>query len=368
MANIYLVGVRGIPNRYGGFERLVEVLAPHLVSRGHEVTVFCEGTAAGGWRTDNWHGVRRQYVPVSASGALGTLQYDWRSFGAIPRGATALIFGYGTAIFQLRLRMRGIPHAVNMDGIEWQRQKWSAGARHWLRFNEKAAVRLSDFLIADHPEIQRYLLAEFGAMSEMIVYGVDLPDPDCQQPPDHPLLTELMGRPYFLAIARPEPENQVHVLLDAYDRAQSNADMVVVGNFDANEYGRHLQQKHPRVRFAGPVYDLRVLDALRRQSVLYLHGHSVGGTNPSLIEAMAAGALVAAHDNPFNRWVLNERGGVFFQDATDLALLMASPPSGEPRAQVIQAAQRTCKDRYLWRRILDAYESVANRLIERARK
>jgi glycosyltransferase involved in cell wall biosynthesis len=102
--------------------------------------------------------------------------------------------------------------------------------------------------------------------------------------------------------------------------------------------------------------------------VLYLHGHSVGGTNPSLIEAIAAGALVAAHDNPFNRWVLNERGGVFFQDATDLALLMASPPSGEPRAQVIQAAQRACKDRYLWKQILDAYESVADRLIERARK
>ena len=368
MAKIYLVGVRGIPNRYGGFERLIEVLAPHLAARGHDVTVFCEGSSCKGWKSDNWQGVHRVYVPVSASGAIGTFQYDWRSFAAIPRDAIALIFGYGTAFFQLRLHMRKIPHAVNMDGIEWQRQKWHTCARLWLRFNERAATRLSDLLIADHPEIQRYLLEDLGTMSEMIAYGVDLVGHDDQHLPDNPLLTKQKGRPYFLAVARPEPENQIHILLDAYERAQCNIDMLVVGNFDANAYGRHLQHKHPRVRFTGPVYDFPVLTALRRQALLYLHGHSVGGTNPSLIEAMAAGALVVAHDNRFNRWVLNEDGGLFFQDATELASIMVSPISPQRRARTIQMARLTCEERYLWPNILDAYEAVVNRLIERARR
>ena len=367
MAKVFLVGVRGIPNRYGGFERLVEVLAPHLAARGHDVTVFCEGAAEQGWHSDTWEGVHRRFVPVSASGARGTLQYDWRSFGEIPRGSVALIFGYGTALFQMRLRARGVPHAVNMDGIEWQRQKWSGNARRWLRFNEWIAVRLSDLLIADHPEIQRYLRESLGATSEMIAYGVDRSSTAGATLPAHPLLAQLAGRPYFLVIARPEPENQVHLLLEAYRRAGSGVDMLVVGNFDANDYGRGLQRDYPDARFAGPVYDLPVLDVLRRDARLYLHGHSVGGTNPSLIEAMAAGALVAAHDNPFNRWVLGESGGLFFRSADDLAALMAAPLEPAQRAQVIQAAERTCEERYLWPQILGAYESVVDQLVARTR-
>lgn len=363
MASIYLVGVRGIPNRYGGFERLVEVLAPYLATRGHEVTVFCEGAAEEGWKSDLWHGVRRQFVPVSAKGPLATLQYDWRSFGAIPQGAIALIFGYGTACFQLRLRLKLIRHAVNMDGIEWQRQKWSRLARRWLRLNERAAIRLSDILISDHPEIQRYLADNLGAGSTMIAYGVDMSTKSGASHPDHPVLNNQAGRPYFLAIARPEPENQVHVLLDAYMQSQSSQDMIVVGNFDANAYGAELKHSYPKVRFVGAIYETDVLNAMRQQATLYLHGHSVGGTNPSLIEAMAAGALVAAHDNPFNRWVLGNDGGLFFTSVEDLAALMAVPPTPEARVQMIRTARQACEERYLWPDILDEYQSVVDRLI-----
>lgn len=367
MADIYLIGVRGIPNRYGGFERLVEVLAPHLVQQGHRVTVFCEVDVKPGEalpRDDIWEGVQRRYVPVRTGGPLGTIEYDWRSFQAVPPGSVALIFGYGTGIFQKRLRRLGIPHAVNMDGIEWQRAKWGRLARTWLRANERAAVRHADILIADHPQIQRYLQEEFHAPSSMIAYGID---DDALQPretlPGHALLDQYHANGYLLIVARPEPENQIHILLDAYARSRRKLPMLVLGNFDANAYGRALRARHPEAHFAGGVYDARVLDALRERSALYLHGHSVGGTNPSLIEAMAAGALVVAHDNPFNRWVMGPHGGLFFQGAADLhALLDEAPLPQVERSALVAAARDRCRAQFRWASILQGYSDIVDTL------
>ena len=362
MAQIYLIGVRGIPNRYGGFERLVEVLAPHLVRQGHMVTVFCEGGAAPP-NDDLWQGVHRRFIPVETTGPRGTLAYDWRAFGEVPRGGVALIFGYGTALYQWRLRRRGVRHAVNMDGLEWQRQKWGPLARLWLRLNERAAVAFADLLIADHPSIQIDLERRLGASSTMIAYGVDLP------PPAAPAATMalpagLQTDDYLLVIARPEPENQIHLLLQAHARSGSRLPLVVVGQFDENAYGRELRRQHPEVRFLGPIYDAALLDTLRRHCRLYLHGHSVGGTNPSLIEAMAAGAPVVAHDNPFNRWVLGDRGGWFFRDVEALTATLASPPSDTGRRDAVAAARESCRERFLWADILAAYGRIVDRLAD----
>jgi glycosyltransferase involved in cell wall biosynthesis len=363
MADIYLIGVRGIPNRYGGFERLIEVLAPFLAGQGHRVTVFCEVEAGQPTPIDDqWQGVHRRYIDTRTSGPFGTIEYDWRSFRAVPKGAIALIFGYGTGIFQRRLQRLGVRHAVNMDGIEWKRAKWGRAARVWLRWNERVAIRYADELIADHPEIQAYLLSAFDVPSTMIAYGVDdsaLVPPEAT--PAHPLLSQYADGSYFLAVARPEPENQLHVLLEAYTNSSRRLPLVVIGNFDANAYGRALKQAHPEAHFAGGVYNAHALDALRRRSALYLHGHSVGGTNPSLIEAMAAGAWVVAHDNRFNRWVLQD-GGMYFRDATSLRDLMDE--SGiDHRAHHVSNARRRCREAFLWRDILDAYSQVCFRLL-----
>lgn len=367
MADIYLIGVRGVPNRYGGFERLVEVLSPHLVKMGHRVTVFCEIDTQRDEakpQDDVWHGVHRRYIRTRSRGPLGTIEYDWRSFRAVPRGAVALVFGYGTGIFQKRLRRLGIRHAVNMDGIEWQRAKWGPLARAWLRFNEHAAAKYADELIADHPEIQAYLQKELHVASTLIAYGIDDAALRSEEDPlDHPLLTQYLDGGYFLIVARPEPENQIHVLLNAYARSKRKLPMLVLGNFEANEYGRELRAEHPHVHFAGGVYNARVLDALRRRSAIYLHGHSVGGTNPSLIEAMAAGALVAAHDNVFNRWVLGDDGGIYFKTAYDLTHHLDRVPfSYQERATCVDAAQQRCVERFRWEYILEAYEAVVDRL------
>lgn len=366
MANIYLIGVRGIPNRYGGFERLVEVLAPHLVLQGHRVTVFCEvDTGIAAPANDLWHGVHRHYIRTLTRGPLGTIEYDWRSFRAVEPGGIAFIFGYGTGLFQSRLKRLGIRHTVNMDGIEWQRAKWGRAARAWLRFNESAAVRYADELIADHPEIQDYLRKQLNTASTMIAYGVDEAALKPEETlPAHPLLSQYPEHGYFLVVARPEPENQIHVLLNAYAASQRRLPMLVLGNFEANSYGRDLRACHPEVHFAGGVYDAQALDALRRRSALYLHGHSVGGTNPSLIEAMAAGSVVVAHDNVFNCWVLGPQGGLYFNGADDLRALLDAPPLSQTlRAEFVAAAQGRCREQFLWGQILDAYVEAVDRLV-----
>lgn len=368
MTSVYIIGVRGIPNRYGGFERLIEVLAPHLVSKGYDVTVFCNHDPivnVNGLSEDVWMGVRRRFVDVHISGPLGTIEYDWRSFNEVPEGAIALIFGYGTGLFQCYLKRRGIPHAVNMDGIEWRREKWGRVARAWLRFNERAAARQANILIADHPEIKRYLRDELRANSTMIAYGVD-EDALHRIGPDflleHPLLAQYAEQDFSLVVARPEPENQIHVTLEAFERSKKRKPMLVLGNFDINEYGRRLRKKHSDVHFAGGVYDAQVLNELRRRSELYIHGHSVGGTNPSLIEAMAAGALIVAHDNPFNRWVMGEQSGLFFSCVEDLVSHMDNPPEPTKRYSMTAASQRRCVDQFLWSRVLSEYDEVVARL------
>lgn len=362
MSRVFIIGVRGVPNRYGGFERLVEVLAPYLAARGHEVTVFCEKDSSDP-EHDLWHGVKRHFIRAEGSGPMRTLRYDWRSFGAASRGAVALIFGYGTGVFQCRLRLNGIRHAVNMDGIEWQRSKWGTWAKRWLRLNERAAIAQADLLIADHPEIERDLQRRHGARSTMIAYGVDLHEGEDTALPDHPLLAKWPEGGFDLVIARPEPENQIHILLEAYAQSARTKPLVLVGNFEANDYGRRLKELHPQAHFVGAVYEPRVVDALRRRSRLYLHGHSVGGTNPSLIEAMAAGALVIAHDNAFNRWVLGD-GGLFFRGQTDLSAILDLPPDINVRGRYLAAARAGCRERFLWADILRAYERVVDTLVD----
>lgn len=353
---VYIVGVRGMPNRYGGFERLVEVLAPHLAKSGRPVTVFCEGdetTPDQDW----WNGVERRFIKRRHTGVAGTIRYDLQAFRLVPRGAIVLVFGYGTALFQAILRARNIPHCVNMDGIEWQREKWGWAARAWLRLNERIAARSSDMLIADHPEIQRDLYERFGVRASMIAYGVEASPPMAHLGAGH----FSSGRRYVLVVARPEPENQIHIILGAYRRAQTDVAMLVVGGFDATEYGKALVLKYPEVNFIGPLYDSPTLNELRRDAELYIHGHRVGGTNPSLIEAMAAQAIIVAHDNVFNRWVLGG-GGRYFTDERSLAEHLRRPPSTEARIAFRTQCRLRCATDFLWPHILNSYDAIVAQL------
>lgn len=325
-----ILGTRGIPAQHGGFETFAEKLALHLASRGWEVTVHCPSREGEQPASTEWRGVRLLAIPVSREDAVGTIIFDWKSTLAAAReGATVLNLGYGTALFGALFRLAGVRNVVNMDGVEWRRKKWSLPARVWLYANERLACLFANHLVADHPAIKEHLATRVSQDKiTMIPYGADPvvnPDPAPIEP------FGLRPRHYAILIARPDPDNMILEIVSAFSRRPRGIKLVVLGRYtpDVNPYHREVQSAaSDEVVFVGGIYDKQQVEALRYHSRLYIHGHRVGGTNPSLVEALAAGNPVLAHDNPFNRWVAGP-GAHYFKDeqecSRELDSLLDSP-------------------------------------------
>ncbi|RYY90303.1 MAG: DUF1972 domain-containing protein, partial [Chitinophagaceae bacterium] len=304
---IAILGTRGIPNRYGGFEQISETLAEGLLRRGHTVTVYCSDTHPD--KSAQWHGIQRVLCkdPETKLGTFGQFLYD-RACLQHARGEDydALLFmGYTSSSVWGPWFPRNCAILSNMDGLEWKRSKYSLPVQRFLRAAEALAVRYSQRHIADSPVIKQYLDERYGISSTYIPYGAEVQrhrSPAALEP------LELQPDGYFMLMARMEPENHVAEILEGYAASGSTKAMVVVGS-TANRYGQALArryEKHTGVRFLGSIFDQELVHQLRAQASLYFHGHSVGGTNPSLLEAMGSGALIAAHRNPFNATVLGE--------------------------------------------------------------
>ena len=320
---VLILGTRGIPAQHGGFETFAEGLSRFLVERGHSVTVYCQWDEEPPLRRDSWKGVERVNIRAAPS-ALGTILFDAKAvWDSLWQDGVVLTLGYNTAIFSLVYFFTGRKSVMNMDGLEWKREKWSKLERLWLRFNEFAGAKLSDRLIADHPVIGEHL-ENLVAKDKITVipYGADLvkisnvmaPDECIGDLPIHPNL-------YALVIARPEPENSLLQIVQAFSTATRGINLLVLGRLkpDTNRYHKEvLEAASAEVVFPGAIYDSRRVRGLRQYARLYIHGHKVGGTNPSLVEAMAAGNAVVAHDNPFNRWVAGP-GALYFGDSNELS-------------------------------------------------
>lgn len=368
--SLRILGIRGIPASHGGFETFAERLAVWLVDRGWAVTVYCQEESDGAVRVDAWNGVRRVHVPVPFGGSRGSIVFDWRSTRhAAGEPGVVLTLGYNTALFGRVYRRRGIPHVVNMDGIEYRRAKWSAAVKAWFRVNERYACRTADHLVADHPEIANHL-ARHTARDRIttIPYGAD--------PVDHADETTLAGLDlrrdgYALVVARPEPENSFLEIVAGYSARARDHALVVLGDVrpDHNRYHRRVRDAAgDGVRFLGAIYDRTVLDSLRAGARLYLHGHRVGGTNPSLVEAMGAGGAVLAHDNRFNRWVAGDRAR-YFRNGSDVdSSLTALLDDDRAIAAMRDGSRRRFQERFRWEGVLGAYEDVLERYAARAER
>jgi glycosyltransferase involved in cell wall biosynthesis len=368
-----LLGTRGLPAAHGGFETFAQRLSLHLVERGWQVRVYGQAVGRGPARRDAWHGIERVTLPVPWPGALGSVLFDWRAIGELLRHARlsgqppglALTLGYNTALFCQRLRRAGWVNVVNMDGLEWAREKWGPLARGWFRLNERAAVMLADHLIADHPVIATRLNALGSTPVHGIAYGAD-PPPEADaalQRDEAQALAGLSLEPgrYLTLIARPEPENSVLEAVRGFSMRPRGLPLVVLGEYtDEQRYHRAVREAAgPEVRFPGPIYDARTLHALRRHALAYVHGHRVGGTNPSLVEALAAGNPVIAHDNAFNRQVAGEAAAAWFCDAPSFDATLAAVLDDRPRlAQMAAAARARHTEAYRWEPILERYESL----------
>lgn len=362
--SISILGTRGVPARHGGFETFAERLAKHLTLHGWSVTVYCQSDGGDANTSDDWNGIRRVIIPVKQAGAFGTVVFDWRCIrdAVTEKPGVILTLGYNTAILSVLLKRGGLRNLINMDGVEWMRQKWGWPEKLWLRLNERAGCWLGDHLVADHPCIASRL-EHIVSRSKitMIPYGADAVGP--QPETDLPILQRFGLRPrsYALVIARPEPENSILEIVSAFSRTRRHCRLIVLGRFDTQRNRYHaavVSAASEEVTFVGAIYDNGVVACLRANARLYVHGHSVGGTNPSLVEAMGAGCAILARDNKFNRWVAGD-GAFFFRDAAECDRALSSILGDEPKLAEMRLSSRSRhKQCFTWATILDAYERL----------
>lgn len=356
---VRILGTRGVPAAHGGFETFAEHLALYLVERGWQVTVYCQEDGAGAVCEDSWQGVRRVRMPVATPGAAGTIVFDLRStLHAAREPGLVLTLGYNTAVFCALYRLTGIANVINMDGIEWRRQKWGALAKTWFWLNDWAGCWLGNHLVADHPEIARHLATRAPrAKITMIPYGSDRVETAATA-----LLAPYGLAPdgYAILIARAEPENSILEVVRAWSRRPRGCQLVVLGKYAADHAYQCAVQAaaSDEVVFPGAIYDKAVVQALRRHARFYVHGHQVGGTNPSLVEALGAGNAVLAHDNPYNRWVAGAGGSYFANEAECAAGIECLLGDAAQLARQQAASRQRHAERFTWARILAEYEEL----------
>jgi glycosyltransferase involved in cell wall biosynthesis len=358
--HLNILGTRGIPAAHGGFETFAERLALFLVSRGVSVTVYCQsdqGRDLKG-REDRWHGVKRVHFGTKTAGRLGTMEFDLRCVrDVVNRPGVDLVLGYNTAVFNVLQRIKKREVFMNMDGIEWKRAKWSLPAKMWFFLNEVAGSNLCTVAIADHPEIATHVAKRCWKAPVVIPYGSDIIGAASDKPVRD--LGIVPGK-YFISVARIEPENSILEIVEAFQQANVQSDLVVLGRLDADKnYHRQVRNAGgTKVKFPGAIYEDDSLRALRFHARAYVHGHQVGGTNPSLVEAMGAGNAVIAHDNQFNRWTAGS-GQKYFSDTNectnhfqrfahdDLAVYSAK-----------MAARERHTDEFRWAKVLGEYDNL----------
>ncbi len=359
---VRILGTHGVPAAYGGFETAAEQVARHLVGRGWRVVVYCQLPGRGSIRTDVWEGIERVLVPIPTKGWLGTARFDLVTVRhAAKRRDLCLTFGYNTAVINTWQRVNRIPNVINMDGIEWSRARWGWPRQAILRANERIATVVGDCLIADHPEIARYLADQAAAHKIVtITYGAHA----ITDAPTGPVVERgLVPGGYLTLIARPIPENSILELVEGFSTRPRGCQLAVLGCVDPTEpYARSVRAAaSDEVSFLGAIYEPEVVRALRYHSLGYLHGHTVGGTNPSLVEAMGAGNPVIAHDNPYNRWTAGD-AALWFRGPGDVdAQVTLLLGDAAVRRRLGAAARKRHAEEFTWEHVGGQYEAVLAR-------
>ena len=367
--SILILGTRGIPASHGGFETFAERLALYLHGRGWTVGVYCQNETNGQpikqrITQDVWNGIALLQVNVARSGPVASLEFDLISVtDAMKRNAVCLVLGYNSGVFLPLLRMAGRKVLTNMDGIEWKRPKWSFPIKAWFWVNEWIAAWSSHHLISDNPAITDHLATRRSRSAiSTIPYGgrevLSAPETAVRE-------FGLQPQRYFISIARIEPDNNILTIVEAFSRKPRDMKLVVLGTFvDDNPYHQSiLRAASTDVIFPGAIYDADVVAALRFHARAYVHGHTVGGTNPSLVEALWAGNAVIAHDNKYNRWTA-QNAGFYFRTIDDLeGLLERLTVDDAAVAEASIAARLRAATDFDWNIILKAYEDEAMRLM-----
>jgi glycosyltransferase involved in cell wall biosynthesis len=353
---IAILGTRGIPNYYGGFEHVSEYVSEGLVKKGHSVTVYNSHNHP--YTASTWNGVEivHCYDPEYLVGTAGQFAYDFNCLmDARKRKFDVLILmGYTSCSVWGNLYPKNSAIITNMDGLEWKRSKYSKPVQRFLRYAEKLAVKYSQFYISDSRIIKLYLKDKYNITSRYIPYGADLFSAHEREQFDK---TEALKEDYFLLMARMEPENNIEAILEGFSKSNSKKSFKVLGD-TRNRFGKFIIKKFQRdnrIQFKGAIFDNSAVRSLQNNSYLYFHGHSVGGTNPSLLEAMASEALIAAHNNPFNKSVLNT-DAFYFNNAAEVRDLVETVQRKDLEKTMVKNNLHKIQFQFNWDRIIDEYE------------
>jgi glycosyltransferase involved in cell wall biosynthesis len=353
---IGILGTRGIPNHYGGFEQVAGYLSKGLVAKGHDVTVYSSHNHP--YQQTNWNGVKivHCYDPEYLIGTIGQFVYDFKCImDARKRNFDVLLLlGYTSSSVWGFLYPPDSVIISNMDGLEWKRSKYSKSVRKFLKYAERLAVKFSDFHIADSIVIKQYLDQKYNIDCRYIPYGADI---FLKGGSVFENDFGLNKQEYFLLMARMEPENNVELILDGFRSSRTDKKFVVIGDTQ-NKFGNYLVKKFKsdhRIHFAGSIFNKEKVQNLTCHSSIYFHGHSVGGTNPSLLEAMADAAFIAAHDNPFNKAVLNGDAS-YFSNSDDVRSLIDSLEESGVKPHRVNSNLNKIKNQFNWQMVVNEYE------------
>ena len=355
MKRVAIIGTQGVPAKYGGFETLVENIIGENCSDGISYTVFCSSKDMPD-KIKEYKGARLKYVCLKANG-VQSIPYDIVSMMRAICGYDAiLILGVSGCIFlpifKLFCRKKVI---VNIDGLEYRRAKWKNWVKKFLKLSEKVAVRFADVIITDNKGIYYYVKEKYGKETTLIAYGGDHALIDITKEREEEILKQydLVAGDYSISVCRIEPENNCHITLEAFKNSKEN--LVFIGNWDRNGYSRKLKEeykdKYSNIILLNSIYDLNILYTLRKNAKYYIHGHSAGGTNPSLVEAMFFGRPILSYDVVYNRETTKNKAH-YFTDADGLQQLIAQEVDNGKELKEVAC------EKYTWAKIARQYEAL----------
>jgi rhamnosyltransferase len=376
---IAIIGCRGIPAKYGGFETFAQGLTENLVKSGYDITVSCEYEPSES-RRDGYEGARLDYFPIKPpkNYFLRKVYENLSDIYFLIKLSRKHQFIYflgievGMFLFIPKIINRRSRVLVNIDGVMWQRSKFNLLERWLLKLNHDLATIFADKVIVDAQAMKNYVDEKYLDKTSYLSYGIDIPKRITWNNDILGLLkannsSNIRPGNYYLVVARLEPENNIHTIIDAFTQSEMDIPLLVVGDFTSEAYKEKVEAiakdcVQPGVVFLGSVYDQKLLNMLRQNCCAYIHGHSVGGTNPSLLEAAISRNIIIAHSNPFNREVCG-KSAVYFKNEIDLSRKMKSVyKHRQSYLKLKDDVYHRVKNNYLWNKITEGYLSLFQKM------
>jgi glycosyltransferase involved in cell wall biosynthesis len=353
---VSIVGTVGLPAKYGGWETLVSNLTCQLKGKFY-LTVFCSSVKYKD-QPSEYNGAQLKYINLNANG-IQSIPYDIISiYKSLNFADTILILGVSGCIFLPFVRIFGKSKIiVNIDGLEWKRDKWNGFAKWYLKLSEKIAVKYADLVVTDNKAIQQYVADEYGVVSELITYGGDHVNKESLTDNDKDQYAFLNDN-YAFKVCRIEPENNLDAILEAFSFCNS-LPIVIVGNWSNSAYGIELRRKykrHQHIFMLDPIYNQKDIDVLRSNCFIYIHGHSAGGTNPSLVEAMFLELPVIAFDVSYNRETTHNKS-LYFENKQQLISILEGIEKIDLEG-ISQSMKSIADQEYIWSVIADKYANI----------